>query len=118
MSLGKKHIDDLMLLRVNVPTLATLDPNYEEKLVQKTVNNYLKQKHYHKTKLNASKKQFKGCNDVTALEDLFLPQKRAQAVNNENVLIDEGYLEISDSSSNESNKHESSSDEEDLSASE
>ena len=85
----------------------------------KKLNNYLKQKHYHKTKLNASKKQFKGCNDVTALEDLFLSQKRAQVVNNENVLlIDEGYLEISDSSSNESNKHESSSDEEDLSASE
>ena len=76
-SLGKKHIDDLMLLRVNIPTLATLDPNYKEKLVQKMVNNYLKQKHYHKAKSNASKKQFKGRDDVTALEDLFLPQKRA-----------------------------------------
>ena len=118
-SLGKKHIDDIMLFRVNVPTLATLDPNYEEKLVQKTVNNYLKQKCYHKTKLNASKKQFKGRNDVTTLEDLFLPQKRARVVNNKNVLlIDEGYLEISDSSGNESNKHESSADEEDLSAKE
>ena len=116
-SLGKKHIDDLMLLRVKVPTLATLDPNYEEKLVQETVNNYLKQKRYHKTKSNASKKQVKGCDDVTALVDLFLPQKRARVVNNVNILlIDEGYLEISDSSGNESNKHESLSDEEDLSA--
>ena len=116
-SLAKKRIDDLLLLRVNVPTLATLDPNYEEKLVQKTVNNYLKQKRYHKTKSNASKKQFKGHDDITALEDFFLPQKRARAVNNENVLlIDEGYLEISDSSGNESNKHESSSNEEDLGA--
>ena len=118
-SLGKKHIDNLMLLRVNIPTLATLAPNYEEKLFQKTVNNYLKQKCYHKTKSNASKKQFKGRDDVTALDNLFLPQKRARVVNNENVLfIDEGYLEISDSSGNESNEHESSSDEEDLSANE
>ena len=108
-----------MLLRVNVLTLATLDPYYEEKLVQKTVNNYLKQKRYHKTKSNASKKQFKGCDDVKALEDLLLPQKRTRVVNNENVLlIDEDYLEISDSSGNESNEHELSSDEEDLSANE
>ena len=118
-SLGKKYIDDLMLLRVNVPTLATLDPNYEEKLVQKTVNNYLKQKRYPPKKSNASKKQFKGRNDVIALEDLFLPQKRARVVNNENfLLIDEAYLEISDLSGNESNEYESSSDEEDLSANE
>ena len=34
-SLGKLHIDDLMMIRINVPILASLDPNYKEKLVQK-----------------------------------------------------------------------------------
>lgn len=109
-SLGKKHIDDLMMIRVNVPTLTTLDPNYEEKLVQKTVKNYLKKKRYHKTRSNASNKQFKG-RDVTALEDLFLPQKRVRI--DENVLLlDEGYLHISDSSGSESSEYDESSSEE------
>ena len=32
-SLGKLHIDDHMMIRINVPILAGLDPNYKEKIV-------------------------------------------------------------------------------------
>ena len=44
MSLGKLHIADLMMIRINVPILASLDPNYKEKLVQKATNIYLEKK--------------------------------------------------------------------------
>ena len=47
MSLGKLYIDNLMMTRINVPIFASLDTNYEEKLVQKATNIYLEKKRYH-----------------------------------------------------------------------
>ena len=32
------------MIRINVPILASLDPNYKEKLVQKATNIYLEKK--------------------------------------------------------------------------
>ena len=46
-SLGKLYIDNLMMTRINVPIFASLDTNYEEKLVQKATNIYLEKKRYH-----------------------------------------------------------------------
>ena len=46
MGCGKLHIDNLMIIRVTVPILASLDLNYEGKLVQKGTNIYLEKKRY------------------------------------------------------------------------
>ena len=46
-SLGKLHVDILMMIRVNVPILANLDPNYEEKSIQKSTNIYLEKQRYY-----------------------------------------------------------------------
>ena len=48
-SLSKKRLNNLLMLRVNVPILSTLDPHYEEKLIAKAVELYTPNK-YHNTK--------------------------------------------------------------------
>ena len=57
MSLGKLHIDDLMMIIINLAIFASFDPNYEEKLVQKATNIYLEKKRYH-TKPKSVQKTF------------------------------------------------------------
>ena len=71
--LSKVRLNNLLLLRINVPILTTLDPNYESKLMDKNVDPYLnKQKRYHSTKSNTStSKLLSSC--ITDKEDLFLP---------------------------------------------
>ena len=71
--LSKVRLNNLLLLQINVPILATLDPNYESKLVYKTVDLYLnKQKLYHSIKCNrSSSKSLSNC--VTEKGALFLP---------------------------------------------
>lgn len=71
--LSKERLNNLLLLRINVPVLTTLDPNYEAKLVDKTVDLYLnKQKRYHSTKSNSSTSEPLS-SSATEKEDLFLP---------------------------------------------
>ena len=43
-SLGKLHVDSLMMIRINVPILPSLGPNYEKILVKKATNIYLEKK--------------------------------------------------------------------------
>ena len=71
--LPKVKLNNFLLLQINVPILTTLDPNFEGKLVDKTVNLYLnKQKYYHSTKSNTStSKSLSSC--ITEKEDLLLP---------------------------------------------
>ena len=71
--LSKVRLNNLLLLRINVPILTALDPNYESKLVDKTFDLDLnKQKRYHLTKSStSSSKSPSSC--VTEKEDLFLP---------------------------------------------
>ena len=57
MSLGKLHIDNLMMIIINLAIFASFDPNYEEKLVQKATNIYLEKKRYH-TKQKSVQKTF------------------------------------------------------------
>ena len=54
--LSKVRLNNLLLLQINVPILTALDSNYESKLVDKTVDLYLKkkQKRYYSTKNNTS----------------------------------------------------------------
>ena len=53
--LSKVRLNNLLLLQINVPILTALDSNYESKLVDKTVDLYLK-----KTEtLLLNKKQYK-----------------------------------------------------------
>ena len=53
--LSNVRLNNLLLLQINVPILITLDPNYESKLVDKTVDLCLnKQKCYHLPKSNTS----------------------------------------------------------------
>ena len=73
MSLSKLHVADFMMIRINVPILASLDPNYKEKLEQKAPNIYLekkpKPKSIRKTVPESS---------VLATEDLFKPPKKSK----------------------------------------
>ena len=103
-SLGKKHVDDLMMIRVNVPTLQHLDANYEEKLVKKATDLYLQQKRY---KTHSRTTNFRG-KDTTS-EDLFLPKKR-QCIESNILLCDENYLIIDSDSESDSQKRDSTSD--------
>ena len=68
MSLGKLHIDDLMMIIINLAIFASFDPNYEEKLVQKATNIYLEKKRYH-TKPKSVQKTFPG-SSVLSTENL------------------------------------------------
>ena len=53
--LSNIRLNNLLLLQINVPILIILDPNYESKLVNKTVDLCLnKQKRYHSPKSNTS----------------------------------------------------------------
>ena len=53
------------MIRINVPILANLDPNYEENLVQKAANHYLEKKRY-STKSKVSKKSVQDTVPITS----------------------------------------------------
>ena len=74
MSLGKLHIADLMMIRINVPILASLDPNYKEKLVQKATNIYLEKKNIKPKSIRKTVPE----SSVLAIEDLFKPKKKSK----------------------------------------
>lgn len=94
-SLGKIMINDLLMLRINLPVLLMLDNNYEEKLIKKAVQKYLPGR-YHNTKSSSSKAKpiTGGLKECEASEDLFLPIERKDIVNP--LLTDEEYLIFSD----------------------
>ena len=71
-TLGKLHVDSLMMIRINVPILPSLSPNYEKILVQKTTNIYLGKKRYH-TKPKSVQKQF--LNQVYLLQKIYFYRK-------------------------------------------
>ena len=68
MSLGKLHIDNLIMIIINLAIFASFDPNSEEKLVQKATNIYLEKKRYH-TKPKSVQKTFPE-SSVLSLENL------------------------------------------------
>ena len=83
------------MLRINVPTLKTLDPKYESKLIDKAVMQYLSTKRYvikKKSETHAKQLQY-----GTSSQDLFLPTARRQT--SSGLLRNESYLEISDDES-------------------
>ena len=80
------------MIRTNVPILASFDPNYEEKLVQKATNIYLEKKRHH-TKPKSVQKTVPESR-VLATEDSFLPKKKSKTEVNA-LLKDENYLVIS-----------------------
>ena len=84
------------MLRINVPILSKLDPEYEAKLIDKAVSEYLnKQHHVTKSKTAA---QVKPHEYGTSSEDLFLSSLRKPNLTSD-LLKDENYLQISDKSS-------------------
>ena len=50
-----------MMIRINVLILASLDPNYKEKLVQNATNNYLEKKRYLTKPKSVQKTVLKEC---------------------------------------------------------
>ena len=93
-SLGKDMVNDLLMLRINLPVLKGLDENYEEKLklITKAVENYVPGK-YHHTKSSSSTANTIQTTSVLS-EDLFLPIQRRDLVNP--LLADDNDLTISD----------------------
>jgi len=88
LSLKNSTLNDLLLLRVNIPVLKRLDPNYEEKLIQKGVKMYLnspklKRGRYNKTSTSQSQKD-RIVQPSGTTPDLFLPvpaSRYTEAVN-------------------------------------
>ena len=74
-SLGKKTANDLLMLRINLPVLKNLDADYEKKLIEKAIDNYIPRKYHHtSSKVSTAKSpQISIYSDDT--EDLFLPEK-------------------------------------------
>ena len=96
MSLGKLYIDNLMMTRINVPIFASLDTNYEEKLVQKATNIYLEKKRYH----TKPKSVWKTVPEwVCLIQKIFTKKNSKTEVNA--LLEDENYLVISESGNND-----------------
>lgn len=70
---SKIRLNNFLLLGITVPVLKKLDPNYESKLVDKTIDLQLnKQKLYHSIKSNASTSKSLP-SGLTEKKDLFLP---------------------------------------------
>ena len=84
------------MLRINVTILSKLDPEYEAKLIEKAVSEYLNKQRY----VTKSKKttQVKPHEYGTSSEDLFLPTQRKPNLTSD-LLKDENYLQISDDES-------------------
>ena len=92
-SLTKTRLNNLIMLRVNVPILKTLDPQYEEKLIARAVATYVRGK-YHKTKSKAY--TFESAHS----DLLFLSEKESE------YLSDDGHLIFSDSEEEEEENDE------------
>ena len=88
------RLNALLMLRVNVPVLTSLDPDYETKLVDKAIEKYLtEKKRYHNTTSKASTS--KALVSSTS-EDLFLPKPCVLSDKPSVLLEDDLYLQISD----------------------
>ena len=84
------------MLRINIPILSKLDPEYEAKLIDMAVSEYLnKQRYVTKSKKTAQVKLHKY---DTSSEDLFLLTLRKPNLTSD-LLKDENYLQISDGKS-------------------
>ena len=93
---SKNHLNNLLMLRINVPILSKLDPEYEAKLIDMAVSEYLnKQCYVTKSKKTA---QVKPHEYDTSSEDLFLLTLRKPNLTSD-LLKDENYLQISDDES-------------------
>ena len=98
-SLTKDRLNNLLLLRVNIPVLMALDPDYESKLISKAVESYIPGR-YHKTKCKSSDAKkldygHKPSND----DDLFLPTRDSSDIQLSDFLSDDGHLIISEGES-------------------
>ena len=96
LNLSKNCLNNLLMLRINVLILSKLDPEYEAKLIDKAVSEYLNKQRY----VTKSKKatQVKPHEYGTSSEDLFLPTLRKPNLTSD-LLKDENYLQISDDES-------------------
>ena len=72
LNMNKITLNDIMILRVNIPILNGIDPNYEVKLVEKAVKKYLESVRY-RTKTKMKKVIPSRCEANINSEDLFLP---------------------------------------------
>ena len=93
--LSKTRLNNLLMLRINVPILTKLDPNYESKLVNKAVDIYMSSNRYNKTSSTASSASSHNLN-TTGLEDLFRPTNQSLPSSVSELLQDDSYLVISD----------------------
>ena len=93
LSLSKVRLNNLFMLRINVYILTTLDLEYESKLIDKAVAQYLNTKRYVSRKKQTT--QVKQHQYGTSSEDLFLPTIRRQTTTSD-LLRNEEYLEISE----------------------
>ena len=84
------------MLQINVPILSTLHPEYEAKLMDKAMSEYLNKQRY----VTKSKKatQMKSHEYGNSSKDLFLPTLRKPSLTSD-LLKDENYLQISDDES-------------------
>ena len=91
LSLSKNRLNNLLMLQINVPILSTLHPEYEAKLMDKAMSEYLNKQRY----VTKSKKatQMKSHEYGNSSKDLFLPTLRKPSLTSV-LLKDENYLQI------------------------
>ena len=95
-SLTKLRLDNLLMLRVNIPVWKSLDPNCEEKLIAKAMATYIPGR-YHETKSTTSSAT-KLMHTNIKTDDLFLTPQRQSAVSSE-FLTDESLFTLTDDES-------------------
>ena len=100
--LSKDRLNNLLMIRINVPILTSLDPDYETKLVNKAVDYYLSTKRYHNTTSAASTADTHDFHSMKSSVDLFLPIA-TRHLNPSQLLQDDSYLVISGDECNNDN---------------
>ncbi|KAK6171748.1 hypothetical protein SNE40_018183 [Patella caerulea] len=88
-SMNNKTIDDLLVIRINLPLLSSCDPYYESKMVEKAIKLYSEGKKRRKPKAKASHSSISADNTP----DIYLPIPSTSIIKGPELLIDEDFLQ-------------------------
>ena len=107
-------MDNLLILRINIPILRELDANYEIKLVNKAVKSYFQKKRYLNTVVGKKSEVVVRSKDGEESENVFLPLSVEIDTNHELLLQDDFALLSDESPADSSSDSSSSSSEEEI----
>ena len=107
LSMSKVTLDNIMILRINIPILKEIDPNYEVKLVDKAVSKYLEKLRYHHTSTKKKTTVVPRKSGTITSKDLFLPVPSSALPENNPLLADDNhFFPISDDNESDEEGHD------------